>query len=228
MAVEAGADVLAVQGSAAGGHSGTLTPSRRPPAVPTAELVADVHRAVDRPLVAAGGVARPVDVVDAVRAGASAVMVGTVLLRAPESGASAAHQAALADADRGDTVVTRAFTGRPARALRNRFVDRYDQQAPLGLSGHPPPDQPDPSGGGGRRRSRSGQPLGRHRVPAGHAGPGGDHVGAAGRGPVGPPSASRCSERPAGPYAGRHVLGYGYGHGSWVFIVIVVACSSSA
>jgi NAD(P)H-dependent flavin oxidoreductase YrpB (nitropropane dioxygenase family) len=127
VAVEAGVDVLAVQGSAAGGHSGTLTP-----AGPTAELVADVHRAVDRPLVAAGGVARPVDVVDAVRAGAAAVMVGTALLRAPESGASAAHQAAVADADRGDTVVTRAFTGRPARALRNRFVDRYDQEAPSG------------------------------------------------------------------------------------------------
>ncbi len=132
VAVEAGADVLAVQGSAAGGHSGTLTPGRVPTAGPTAELVADVHRAVDRPLVAAGGVARPVDVVDAVRAGASAVMVGTVLLRAPESGASAAHQAAVADADRGDTVVTRAFTGRPARALRNRFVDRYDREAPSG------------------------------------------------------------------------------------------------
>ena len=132
LAVEAGADVLAVQGSAAGGHSGTLTPSRRPPAVPTAELVADVHRTVSRPLVAAGGLASPADVVDAFRAGASAVMVGTALLRAPESGASAAHQAALADADRGDTVVTRAFSGRPARGLRNRFVDRYDRLAPLG------------------------------------------------------------------------------------------------
>jgi nitronate monooxygenase len=135
VAVAAGVDALAVQGAAAGGHSGTLTPGRVPPAVPTvptATLVADVRRATGLPLVAAGGIARPSDVADAIRAGASAVMVGTALLLAPESGASDAYRAAVTDADRGDTVVTRAFTGRPARALRNRFVDRYDRAAPSG------------------------------------------------------------------------------------------------
>jgi NAD(P)H-dependent flavin oxidoreductase YrpB (nitropropane dioxygenase family) len=59
-------------------------------------------------------------------------MVGTVLLRCDESAASAVHREAIADHRRGDTVVTRAFTGRPARALRNAFIDRYDADAPLG------------------------------------------------------------------------------------------------
>jgi nitronate monooxygenase len=54
--------------------------------------------------------------------GADAVTVGTVLLRSNESGASAVHKAAIADATRGDTIVTRAFTGRPARALPNAFT----------------------------------------------------------------------------------------------------------
>ena len=59
-------------------------------------------------------------------------MVGTVLLRPDESGASATHQAALADPSRTETVITRAFTGRPARGLRNRFIDTYESHAPLG------------------------------------------------------------------------------------------------
>ena len=59
-------------------------------------------------------------------------MVGTVLLRADESGASETHQAALTDPSRTETVITRAFTGRPARGLRNKFIDTYEPRAPLG------------------------------------------------------------------------------------------------
>ena len=58
--------------------------------------------------------------------------VGTVLLLAPESGTSAVHRAALGDPSRGDTVITRAFTGRPARALPNAFIATYDREAPAG------------------------------------------------------------------------------------------------
>jgi len=87
---------------------------------------------VSLPLIAAGGVATPAAVADALRAGAAAVAVGTVLLRADEAGTSAPHRAALADPARERTVVTRAFTGRPARGLRNVFTDRYSELAPLG------------------------------------------------------------------------------------------------
>lgn len=131
-AAEAGADALAVQASAAGGHSGTLTPQHVPAAVPLEELLGEVRAAVPLPLVAAGGLATPAAVAGALRAGADAVMVGTVLLRAEEAGTSAPHRAALADPARTGTVVTRAFTGRPARALRNGFTDRHTGHAPAG------------------------------------------------------------------------------------------------
>lgn len=132
LAADAGVDVLAVQGVAAGGHSGTLTPHIAPAAVPLTELLAQVRESVRLPLVAAGGLATPADVAAALETGAAAVMVGTVLLRADEAGTSAPHKAALADPARQETVVTRAFTGRLARALRNHFTDRYSGLAPVG------------------------------------------------------------------------------------------------
>jgi nitronate monooxygenase len=132
LAADAGVDALAVQDAAAGGHYGTLTPDRAPSPVPAGGLLPAVRTAVDLPLVAAGGITRAGQVAAALRDGAQAVMVGTVLLRADEAGTSAAHRAALAGPDRGDTVVTRAFTGRPARALRNTFIDSHDASAPSG------------------------------------------------------------------------------------------------
>lgn len=132
-AAEAGVDALAVQASAAGGHSGTLTPDVIPAAVPITDLIAQVRAAVSLPLVAAGGLATTDAVAAALHAGAEAAMVGTVLLRADEAGTSAPFRAALAERpSRGETLVTRAFTGRPARALRNRFTDRYSGIAPAG------------------------------------------------------------------------------------------------
>jgi nitronate monooxygenase len=132
MARDAGVDALAVQASAAGGHSGTFSPARTPEPLPLAELLAQVRDAVPLPLIAAGGIATPEAVAEALRAGASAAMVGTVLLRADEAGTSEPHRAALADPERRETVVTRAFTGRPARGLRNGFTDRYSAVAPSG------------------------------------------------------------------------------------------------
>jgi NAD(P)H-dependent flavin oxidoreductase YrpB (nitropropane dioxygenase family) len=129
---EAGVDILAVQSGFAGGHSGTWTPDHPPVPIPAADLVAEIKQRVELPLVAAGGIATPEDVVRALAAGADAAMVGTALLRSDESGASAIHRAALTDPARTETVVTRAFTGRPARGLRNAFIDRYESIAPLG------------------------------------------------------------------------------------------------
>ncbi|MGH3415287.1 MAG: NAD(P)H-dependent flavin oxidoreductase [Actinocrinis sp.] len=131
-AAQAGVDALAVQSSAAGGHSATLDPRRAIADVPLDELVAAVRRAVPLPVIAAGGVATASDVAGALRAGADAVAVGTVLLRSAEAGTSATHKAALADTSRTETVVTHAFTGRPARALRNEFTARYENLAPYG------------------------------------------------------------------------------------------------
>lgn len=133
LAAEAGVDGLIVQSSAAGGHSATLTPGRPPGPVPLPDLIGQVQYAAGSlPIVAAGGIASSTELGVALSAGAVAGMVGTVMLRTDESGASATHRAALADPKLDQTVVTRAFTGRPARGLRNRFVERYDALAPLG------------------------------------------------------------------------------------------------
>jgi NAD(P)H-dependent flavin oxidoreductase YrpB (nitropropane dioxygenase family) len=131
-ATSAGVDGLVVQSAFAGGHSGTTTPDEQPVEQPLTVLLAAVRSAVDLPLWAAGGVSRPEQVAELLSLGAEAVVVGTVLLRTPESGASATYKAALGDPSRTTTVLTRAFSGRPARALRNGFVDRYDAIAPAG------------------------------------------------------------------------------------------------
>jgi NAD(P)H-dependent flavin oxidoreductase YrpB (nitropropane dioxygenase family) len=132
LAAEAGAEVLVVQAAAAGAHSGTLTPQRMPEEVPLPALVAAVVRETGLPVIAAGGLSTPAEVAAALHGGADAVMVGTALLRSDESGASAVHKAALADPGRGPTVLTRAFTGRPARGLVNTFTRKYSELAPVG------------------------------------------------------------------------------------------------
>lgn len=132
LAVAAGVDMLVVQAGAAGGHSGTFTPDRMAAPVPIGELVGQIADGVRVPVIAAGGLATPDAVAGVLGAGAVAAAVGTVLLRADESAASVTHKAALVDPARTETVVTRAFTGRPARGLRNSFIDRFEPIAPLG------------------------------------------------------------------------------------------------
>lgn len=131
-AAAAGVDMLAVQSHVAGGHSATLHPQRAPETLDLGQLVRAVIDTTGLPVIAAGGLSTAADVAGVVRAGAAAAMVGTVLLLADESGASATHQRALTDPARTETVVTRAFTGRPARGLRNTFIDTYETRAPLG------------------------------------------------------------------------------------------------
>lgn len=130
LASHCGVNLLIVQGGAAGGHSATLTPGYAPTEAALTTTVRHVSHAVDLPIIAAGGIASDSHVARVIGAGADAVMVGTALLLSPDSGASAAHRQALRQ--NRDTVVTRAFTGRPARALRNEFTARYSRSAPSG------------------------------------------------------------------------------------------------
>lgn len=126
----ASVDGLIVQGPSAGGHSATYDPTRHLSDVSTAALVEDVRSASRLPVIAAGGVDGPTAVRELLDAGAEAVAVGTLLLRTDEAGTSPTHRAALADPGSTETIITRAFTGRPARALRNGFIDRHDHNAP--------------------------------------------------------------------------------------------------
>jgi len=127
-----GVDGLVVQGSAAGGHSGTHDPRRPIVRVATGALVRDVVAATGLPVVAGGGIDGPSSAAAVLAAGAEAVAVGTLLLRTDESGASAVHRDALVDPRFTEAVITRAFTGRPARGLRNAFVDAHEDEAPYG------------------------------------------------------------------------------------------------
>ncbi|RLK55220.1 nitroalkane oxidase [Actinokineospora cianjurensis] len=124
-AAERGADVLCVQGSAAGGHRGVFVDD---PAYPGGGPLYDLLPAlrltsaeVDLPLIAAGGLTHGADVAAVLAAGAVAAQLGTVFLRCPEAGTAAPQRAALAQGGR-ETILTRAFTGRPARGLVNRFI----------------------------------------------------------------------------------------------------------
>lgn len=127
-AVERGMDALCVQGPAAGGHRATHRAADAPEDLPLPDLLAAVRKSVDAPLIAAGGIASSADVRELLAIGAVAVQVGTLFLRCPEAGTNATHRHGLT-LDR-DTVVTRAFSGRPARGLRNRFIDAHHADAP--------------------------------------------------------------------------------------------------
>ena len=93
---------------------------------PVRALLAAVRRRTLVPLVAAGGVGGPEDVADLLARGADLVQAGTAFLRCPESGAPAALKDALAtSAASGATAITRAFSGRRARALVNAMVREH-------------------------------------------------------------------------------------------------------
>lgn len=131
-AARLGVDGLVVQSYVAGGHSGTFDADDLPPELPLTTLLHEVRAVTDLPLWAAGGLVSAADVALVLEAGAEAAVVGTALLRTPEAGTSATYRRALADPARTRTGFTRAFSGRPARALRNGFVESYDAVAPSG------------------------------------------------------------------------------------------------
>ncbi|MGK8504467.1 nitronate monooxygenase [Nocardia asiatica] len=133
VAADAGADVLIAQGAEAGGHRATFTDRPEDDATDPLGLLALLQlltAATDLPLVATGGLATGAGIAAALAAGATAAQLGTVFLRCPEAGTHQVHRAAVA-ADT-PTMLTRAFTGRRARGLRNRFLVEHTATAPTG------------------------------------------------------------------------------------------------
>ncbi|TYD00302.1 nitronate monooxygenase [Arthrobacter echini] len=128
-AVAAGVDALVVQGPEAGGHRGTFDPLAEPGTASLLELLDDL-RELGIPLIAAGGIVSGEDTREALARGAVAVQAGTAFLRADEAGTKPAHRAALATDDFGETALTRAFSGRYARALLNEFIRDHDADVP--------------------------------------------------------------------------------------------------
>ena len=126
-AAAAGVDALVVQGSEAGGHQGSFDDTDTAP-VGLLALLQLVRRATDLPLVAAGGIANGEGVAGVIAAGASAAQIGSCLMLTPEAGTSAPHRAAFASDT--PTALTRAFSGRRARGIVNRFMRDHDAAAP--------------------------------------------------------------------------------------------------
>jgi nitronate monooxygenase len=119
---EAGVDFICAQGAEAGGHRGTFDRDADPPLIGTMALVPQVVDAVRVPVIAAGGIMDGRGFAAALVLGASAVSLGTAFLRCPEAGTSAPYRSALREARDDATVITRAFSGRAARGLANRFT----------------------------------------------------------------------------------------------------------
>jgi nitronate monooxygenase len=133
IAVSFGVDAVVAQGPDAGGHRATFDPSATPSGDPLDDLVSALAACFDCPIVAAGGLGTPAAVRRVRDVGAAAVQLGTALLLADEAGTNPVHRAALRDPQFTQTVMTRAFTGRYARALRNRFIDKHDAHAVYGF-----------------------------------------------------------------------------------------------
>jgi nitronate monooxygenase len=125
----AGADALIAQGIEAGGHRGSFRDDQTTLGfglLSLLQLIAARNRA---PVVASGGIATGSAVAAVLCAGARAAALGTAFMLCPEAGTSAPHREALRSER--TTALTRAFTGRTARGIRNELMDEYDQTAPF-------------------------------------------------------------------------------------------------
>jgi nitronate monooxygenase len=124
-----GADALVVQGTEAGGHRGGFRDGDDAGGRGLLALLRVVRDATPLPLIATGGIADGAAVAAVLCAGASAAQIGTALMLAPEAGTGEAQRALMREAI--PTRLTRAFTGRLARGLVNRFMAEHGASAPI-------------------------------------------------------------------------------------------------
>lgn len=134
----AGFDAIVAQGQEAGGHRGTWMSAVEDAMVGTLALVPQMVDRVHIPVVAAGGVMDGRGLVASLALGAAGVQMGTAFLTCTESGAHPAHKQALLEVTEDGTAITWAYSGRGARAVRNRFVT---EMAPHRDNFLPFPDQ---------------------------------------------------------------------------------------
>ncbi len=123
---QAGVDAVIAQGAEAGGHRGTFSVDYEKALIGTMALVPQVVDAVKVPVIAAGGIMDARGIVASLALGASGVQMGTAFLGCPEMSVLAAWRASLHSAAAEDTKVTKAVSGRPARAIRNRYIEEVE------------------------------------------------------------------------------------------------------
>lgn len=130
-----GADAIIAQGHEAGGHRGTFLDHVDLGTVGTMALTPQVVDAVKLPVIAAGGIGDARGIAAAAMLGASAVQLGTAYLVCPETQMHPLHRKALSEVSDHGTVVTKLFSGRPARAIRNHLTETLhaleDKAAPF-------------------------------------------------------------------------------------------------
>ncbi len=114
-------DVIVAQGHDAGGHNSPIG---------TMALVPQVVDAVDIPILAAGGITDGRGVAAAMMLGAQGAWVGTAFLATEEAGIFDFQKQALLDSSESDTTISRSLTGKPARMIRSRWSEAWEQ-API-------------------------------------------------------------------------------------------------
>jgi nitronate monooxygenase len=133
---DAGVDAICAQGAEAGGHRGTFLGRFEDALIGNVALVRQIVGAVRVPVLAAGGIMDGWGMAAAMSLGASGVQLGTAFLGCPEAGTSRAHREALRSEAARRTVITRAFSGRPARGIRNRVTDAFEGKEVPPFPGH--------------------------------------------------------------------------------------------
>ena len=136
-AVEAaGLDAVVLQGSEAGGHRGSFQEPMQLIAI--RELIMQVVESIQIPVIAAGGIMTKEHVDELLALGVEAVQVGTALLTAEECSVSEFHKEAILNSKEIGTCLTRAFTGKLARGLKNTFTEQLEHAiiAPYPLQHH--------------------------------------------------------------------------------------------
>lgn len=124
---ESGVDAIIAQGSEAGGHRGTFTLPYDRGVIGTLVLVPQIADAVSLPVIAAGGIMDARGIVAAFALGAGGVQMGTAFLRCPENNISEVYRRALLECKDDETAISDVFSGRPARAIRNRFMHEMER-----------------------------------------------------------------------------------------------------
>ena len=125
---QAGVEVIVASGFEAGGHRGSFLQPSEDSLTGTMALVPQVADAVRLPVVAAGGIGDARGIVAAFALGAEGVQMGTAFLACEESGANTLHREALLSGQAKPTALTRGFTGRLARGIKNRLLDELNQK----------------------------------------------------------------------------------------------------
>ena len=126
-------DAIVTQGSEAGGHRGTFLGDFSQATVGTMSLVPQIVDAVRLPVIASGGIMDGRGIVAALALGAEAVQMGTAFLTCHEAGIPEAYKEAILNAHEDQTRLTRAFSGRPARGIVNRFMTEMESETAIPL-----------------------------------------------------------------------------------------------